>query len=480
MPEHSYRVATIVNIMWNFSEQLLRKGVSLFVTLMLAWMLVPEDFGLIAMIAVFIELSYIFVNGGLVAALIRQKKLSQLDLDSTFYTNLILSLLAYILIFVSAPVIANFYEQPNLVDILRVVGIAILFQAFSIVPNALMRRKLLFKLQLKVALPSSILSGIAALGFAYFEYGVWALVVQMLVAPFITSVLYWRLRLWLPKIQFSFRSIKSLLGFGGYLVLDNILKVIFNNLIIIIIAKFFPIALLGLYYFASKIRTLVIQQLVDSVHEVTYPVLSKLQEDLIRLKKGYRKVIGITTFVLFPILTLLAVLTPVIFEVMLPEKWLGAAEYLQLMCLIAVFFPISSLAKNVLMARGRSDIILYFGFFTKITMVGVLIVSIDYGIEGILLGQFLNSFIVFLGYSFFIAKQINYSFKEQIFDFLPSLLLSIVMGSLLFWGLNYSELSAFLELFIFGLFGVLFYLTVAYVLKFNSILLLTKLIQEHV
>lgn len=455
-------------VIWNFIEQLLRRGVGIVVTLLLAFFLAPEDFGLIAMISVFLALGSTLMNSGFNQALIRFKDPTQIDFNTAFYSNILLSIVAYLSLYILAPWIADFYEEPRLIFLIRIVSLTIIVSSFSIVHFVILNRYLNFKAQLKVRVPAATLSGGISITLAVLGMGVWALVSQILLSSVLVLFLIWRQKIWRPSVSFSFFSLNKMYSFGFKLFLANILDILFRNAYIIIIAKTFALSVVGWYVFADKIKELVVSQLVKSIQKVTYPALATMQDDNIKLKVSYRKIIAITSFLLFPSIFFLAVLSEPLFEVFIPEKWWPAVSYLQLMLLGSVMYPLHSINLNILKVKGRSDLFLYLEIVKKIVLLLILVVSYQYGVIGILIGQVLNSLIIYIPNSFFSNRLIGYGVKEQVRDFLPYLLLSITIAGGVWLLRNWFMLPPWLELIIYGSTCAILYLLGAYFLKLKA------------
>nr|WP_246293957.1 lipopolysaccharide biosynthesis protein [Desulfobacter latus] len=456
---------TITGIIWNVAEQVARKGTGVIITLLLARFLVPADFGLIAMMAVFLAVAQSLMNSGFKQALIRFKDARQVDFNTAFYANVSLGIISYLLLFLAAPFISEFYNEPRLTLLVRVAGLNIIIHSFEIVQSAVLSRKLNFKAQLQATLPAGIISGLIAVAMAYAGLGVWALIFQILLSSLLITVFLWKIQGWRPSLSFSKESLKSMYSFGYKLFLSGLLNTIFLNLYIVVIAKLFAASIAGQYFFAKKIKDIVNSQLVSSIQTVTYPALASIQDDDKRLKAGYRKVIQITTFILFPSMLLLAALARPLFMVLLPDKWLPAVPYLQLMCLGGVMFPLHTINLNILQVKGRSDLFLYLEIIKKTLTVIILYISYRYGVTGILIGQIIGSVLAYIPNSYFSAKLINYSALEQIADVLPSLGLSVVVALLIVAADSLTYWPAIVGLIVFGLAAVGLYLAGAHVLK---------------
>jgi O-antigen/teichoic acid export membrane protein len=454
--------------LWVFAERFLSTGVGIVTTLMLAWFLVPEDYALVAMLAVFITLSSVLVDAGFGEALIRRLEVSDLELNTVFWVNIVLAIGVYLIVFFLAPLIASFYGEPRLIDLIRVVSLAIFFQSLIVVQKSVLSRALKFKLQIKVVLPSAILSSSIAIFLGFFDYGVWSLIYQILANSVFQFVFYWLLKLWRPSFVFSMDAIKELWLFAKHIVIDSLVTVPFKNMYLIVLPIYFAAGPVGHYFFAQKAKELLIGLIVSSVQTVTYPALAQIQEDQIRLKQGYRKVVAITTFLMFPIMFFFATLAPVLFELALPEKWQGAAIYLQLMCLAVIFYPLNSINLNILKVKGRSDLVLYVGIVKKLITIGIFLYTLQFGIIEIIIGQIVASVINYLPNVYYSSKLIRYSIKEQLTDFLPSMILSSAVSGLIYYLQLSLSLSPIIELFSLMILAVALYLIGAYTLKLHG------------
>ncbi|GAB3289747.1 lipopolysaccharide biosynthesis protein [Pseudidiomarina andamanensis] len=408
---------TTSGIIWNFFEQFARRGFGVLVTLVLAYFLTPEDYGLVAMMAVFLALGSSLMQSGFSQALIRMPDVTQTDYNTAFFANIVLGIVAYALLFLIAPLISVFYEEPQLTLLIRVASLSIVISSFQVVQQASLSRELNFKAQVKAVLPASIISGVIAVWFAYLDFGVWALVGQMILASLLQTLFLWLVQGWRPTKDFSLPALKDMYSFGYKLFLSGVLDTIFQNLYVVVIAKIFSAPIAGLYFFANQIKQIVIAQLVSSVQAVTYPALSKLNTDDEILRRGYSRVIRAITFIVFPALAFLAVLAEPIFSIFLPDKWFAAASYLQLMCLASFLIPVHSVNLNILKVKGRSDLFLLLEVLKKTVAIVIMAISLQGGIYGLLVGQIITSVIVFIPNSYFSKKLIGYGVYSQLGDF---------------------------------------------------------------
>ncbi len=456
---------TIVGVLWNFLEQFARKGVGITVTLFLAYFLTPQDFGLMAMMVLFLALGGVLMESGFKEALIRLKHPTQKDFNTAFYANIILAVFAYIVLFFSAPFIADFYARPVLVDLIRLAGLGIIVNAFRSVQVAVFSRELNFKIQLLANLPAALISGVLAVVLAYLGWGVLALIAQMLVSSLLATLVFWVKSTWSPSLEVSFHSLMQMYRFGYKLFLSAVLDTIFRNIYLVVIAKFLDATTAGLYYFSEKIKDLLTQQLISAIQSVTYPALSGMQDDDARLKAAYKKVIVVTTFLVFPIMAFLAALAQPLFMALFPEKWWGGVVYFQLMALAGLLYPLHAINMNILKVKGRSDLFLYIEIIKKIVIAVILFCSFRFGVIAIIIGQILSSVLAYIPNSYYSARLIGYGIKEQVADFIPGLLLAVFVAGLLYGAQYYLEWWALAELSILGIVGMILYVLGAYLLK---------------
>ncbi|TWU37657.1 Lipopolysaccharide biosynthesis protein WzxC [Novipirellula aureliae] len=464
---------TISGVLWNFGEQLAGRGIGIAVQLLLARLLVPEDYGLVAMMAVFIAVGNSLMDSGFTQALIRLPDAKQVDFNTAFYSNLCLGLLSYALLFVSAPLVANFYDEPRLVLLIRIASLSILIGSFQVVQLSHLAREINFRLKVWITLPSGIVAGLLAVILAALGFGVWALVAQTIIASLLKLILLWSFQKWRPTLSFSRNSFKTLYSFGCKLFASSLLDTIFNNVYVIVIAKMFSTPLAGLYFFADRLQRLVIQQLFMSITTVTYPALAMVQDDNQRLKMAYRKILLTTSFVVFPVLMLMAALAEPLFEFLLEEKWLPAAPMLRLMCVAALFYPLSSLNLNILKVKGRSDLFLGLEIIKKILISVVLLVSVRYGITGILYGRIFTACLAFAPNSYYSIELLGYSLREQIRDVFPSLCLSLVIGIVSYQISIHVDWHSLSKLILLGVLSTTAYLSLAKLFRFEALSIVT-------
>lgn len=419
---------SLTGIIWVAADKFGSGGINFLVNILLARLLAPDDFGLVTMVLVFYEISSAFVQSGFSAALVRQKEISEIDKSTTFIFNLVAAVVFYLILFVSAPAIAAFYAQAGLVLIVRVLALNLIISAFAVVQRATLTQRIDFKTLTKARLIGIFLSGGIGVYLAFQGFGVWALVAKMLSQSLIDTTTLWILNRWVPSLRFSWESFRRLFSFGSNILLAALLDKGFNNANKLIMGRFFAAAMLGYYTQATVFKNMVINNLFMTVQKVTYPVLAKLQDDKKRLKEGYRTFIKMTSFLVLPAMVIMGVLAESFLLVLVGEKWLPATPFLQLLCLAGVTYHFSVINLNVLLVLGRSDLSLRLEVIKKITIALAIIIGIQYGIYGLVIGEVVAAYINLGINTYYSERFLQYSLFDQIKDVLPTITFSGLIG----------------------------------------------------
>ena len=422
------RQKTLSGLKWSFADSFVNQGIQFLVGIILARLLSPSEFGLIGMITVFIAISQTFIDSGFTQALIRKNDCTQKDYSTVFYFNLLVGLVFYIILFFSAGTISNFYKEPQLLLLVRVLGINLLINAAGLIQRTILTKKINFKLQTKISIIASILSGIVAITMAYMGFGVWSLVCKTITQNILITLLLWLWNKWKPLLIFSFISFKEMFSFGSKLLLSGLIDTIYNNVYYLIIGKIFSAKELGYYTRADQFNKLPSSNLSSIIQRVSYPVLSKIQDDIVDLKKAYQKLIKSTMFVTFISMVGMAAMAKPLILTLIGTKWLPAVPYLQLLCFAGMLYPLHALNLNMLSVKGRSDLFLKLEIIKKLLAVPIITIGIFWGIKEMIVGLIINSFIEYFLDSYWSGKLVNYPVKEQVKDILPSFLLALFMG----------------------------------------------------
>ena len=412
---------------WTAFEGIFSQGLLFIVGLLLARLLTPKDFGIIGIITVFVAIAGSLVEGGFSHALIRKPNVNNKDFNTVFYTNFIVSLFIYLLIYLFSGKIAEYFGESSLEKILIVSGLIIIINSFSIIQTAILTINLNFRIISIVKIIASIFGSAVALYMAYNGYGVWSLVILSILRPLIGSILLWVLNSWKPSLIFSTESFKSLFDFGSKILISRLINTIYKNLYYFLIGKFFSPVSLGYYTRAEQFQAPFSVNITQAISRISYPILSSLQNDSERLKIVFRKFLRFSVLINFTIITAIAAMAKPIVLLTIGEKWTTSIFYLQLLCVPGMLYPLQILNLNLLTALGYSNLLLRLEIVKKIILIPLIVMTAFFSIEIMLYGLILFSVIEFFINSFYAKKLIDYSVKEQIRDIYPFLLISIVI-----------------------------------------------------
>ena len=464
MHNQELKQKTVKGVIWSSIETFGTSTLNFVFNIILARMLMPDDFGIIAILAFFIQLAQLFIDSGLSNALIRKQNRSTDDESTSFWCNTAIATIAYMLIFFSAPHIEQFYGISNLSKITRIYAIVIIINSFTMVHRSIITAEMNFKLLTKVSLTASIISGIIALAAAKNGLGVWALVILNLSYAIISNSLIWLTLKWKPKFTFSKKSFKELFGFGSKLLVSGIIDTTFNNLYALIIGKLFSTTMLGFYAKADSLSGFIGKSTTNVIQRVTYPSLSKIQDDNNKLQTNYRKVIRLTAYIFFPIMTAIATIADPLIRTLLTDKWADSIPLLQILCFAFMLYPIHALNLNLLQVKGRSDLFLKLEVIKKIVGTVILIVSMPFGITWICIGRVINSIIALTINTHYTGKLINIGFLKQITDMIPSIINSAIMAAICLYAQNLTD-SPILKIITAIFFGFIYYICTGFILK---------------
>jgi teichuronic acid exporter len=442
----SLKQKTVSGLLWSFVDSFASQGVQFIVGIILARILSPREFGLIGMLTIFIAISQSFIDSGFTSALIRKNSCTQNDYSTTFYFNIIVSVFFYLLLFIFSGVISNFFKEPQLRTLIKILGIGLLFNSLAIIQRTILTKELNFKLQMKVSIIASVGSGILAVFMAFRGYGVWSLVALTLSRFGFSAILLWLWSTWRPILFFSKKSFDELFSFGSKLLISGLIDTTYRNLYYFIIGKFFSAAELGYYTRADQFQALPSQNLNGVITKVSFPVLSSMQNDPVNLKAAYKKLIKSTMLITFVLMMGLAAVAKPMILTLIGEKWLPAVIYLQMLCFVGMFYPLQALNLNMLQVQGRSDLFLRLEIIKKILAIPTILLGVFFGIKIMILGMMVNTLIAYYLNSFWSGKFIGYSTIQQIKDILPSFCLAGFMGFVVFVTGNILNTSDLLKL----------------------------------
>ena len=428
----------------------------------------PEDFGLIGMLSIFIAISQTFIDSGMGSGLIQKKERNDVDFSTVFVFNFAVSATFYLILYFTAPLIADFYSMPQLVILTRVLAIIIIINSLAIVQRSRLTINIDFKTIAKVNVVSVFVSGAFGIFFAYIGYGVWALVIQQLVNALVAVIMFWFLSRWKPSLLFSKQAFKDLFGYGSKLLISGLYSQTMNNIYNIAIGKAFSAVELGFYTRAKSFAELTAGTVTSVLHQVSFPILSSLQDDRKRMIHIFSRMIRMSSFFIFPAMTILALLADPIVRLLLTEKWLTVVPLLQWMCFARIFYPISVINMNILNAIGRSDLFLKVDLSKFPISLAALIVTVPLGVKAMVIGHVVTSFISYLINSYMPGKLFGYGALAQLRDMLPVFIATAITGMVVFVVNSFVDVLI-LKLLFGATIGLLVYFITGYILKLEEL-----------
>jgi O-antigen/teichoic acid export membrane protein len=436
---------TVKGVSWSIVDNISNQGITFLVGLVLARLLTPDEYGLIGIISIFIMVFNSIVDSGFSNALIRKNNTSDTDYNTVFVVNMAISIILFAVLFFLSPIIATFFERPQLESLTQVMGFIVIINAFAIVQRTILIKNIDFKTQTIISLVSSVLSGIIGIGLAFCGYGVWSLVWQQISRQLLNTILLWVLAKWYPKFKFSMASFRELFGFGWKLLVSGLIDTIWKEIYQVVIGKCYTPATLGHYTRAQQFSSICSSNMVQVVQRVSYPVLSSIQDDRERLKSGYRRIIKVTMLLSFVLMLGLAAVSESLIIVLVGEQWLIATKFLPIICFQMMLYPLHALNLNMLQVAGRSDLFLKLEIIKKTVAVIPLLMGIFIDIYWMLWGSVGTDFFAYYLNSYYSGKFVGYSIKTQIVDILPSFCLASVVALIVYF-VSFLNLSHFLIL----------------------------------
>ena len=485
MSEQSLKDKTVKGVGWSAADAFLGQGVTFLVGIVLARLLSPEEYGLIGIVTIFTTILLGFVDSGFSNALIRKQTVTDDDYNTMFIVNMVMSMLMCLLLYLSAPAIAHFFERPQLVILTRVMGLLLIFQSLSYVQYTILSRNIDFKTKTKASLIAAIISGVIGIAMAFMGFGVWALVVQLLSRQLMYSVCLWIFNRWWPRLSFSTESFSYMWGFGWKLLLSGLLDRVWTQLYQTVVGKCYSPATLGQYTRSKEYANIFSANLSSIVQRVSFPVIAQVQDDKERMVAAYRHIIKTTMFVTAIIMIGLgAVAEPLIYCLIGPQ-WNQAASFLPLICISMSLYPLHAINLNMLQVQGRTDIFLYLEIIKKVIAFLPLGLGVFVGIYWMLVGTIITGVIAFFFNSYYSGPSLGYSSWMQIKDISPSYALAftialsvfflkylpfsnwiifpiqVVVGSVVFYVLNeitmlseYVEIKGIVQHYVSNIFGM--------------------------
>lgn len=465
----------VSNLFWRFLERIGAQLVSFVISILLARLLDPSAYGTVALMTVFLTIMQVFVDSGLGNALIQKKEADNLDFSTVFYTNIVFCIILYSVIFIISPVIAKFYGDVNISVYMRVLGLSIIISGVKNVQQAYVSKNMLFKKFFFSTLGGTIVAGIIGVIMAYNDFGVWALIIQQIVNLAIDTLVIWITVDWRPKVEFSFSRLKLLYSYGWKLLVSSLLETIYNNLRQLIIGKIYSSSDLAYYNRGMQIPNLIVQNINTSIDSVLLPAMSKEQDRKFKVKEMTRKAIKVSTYVMSPIISGLIVVAEPLVLLLLTEKWLPSIFYMRIFCLAFMFQPIHTANLNAIKALGKSDLFLKLEIVKKIIGLTLLLSSMFISVKALAVSFLLTSVLSQIVNSWPNKKILDYGYLSQLKDIFPSIVLSIIMG-IIIYPIQYLKLSSIFVLVIQIVFGAIIYILGSKIFKLDVYLYLKNIV----
>lgn len=470
---------TFSGITWTFAKHLSLQLFGFIQGIILARILEPSAYGLIAMTQIFFAVSSVFIDSGFSNALRRKNDRTEMDYSTVFITNVVLTFFFAGLLVFFAPFIASFYKEPILAKIVRANAILLVLNSFNATQGTRMKIHFQFKELSIISVIVNVTVGLASIGCAFAGFGVWSLIWPNYLAPLMYIILYWHYQHWRPKIQFSWQSWKEFFAYGSRLLASSLLDTVFKNIYPIIIGKKFSATDLGYYNRARGYSNLPSQTFQSVVGQVSFQVLSEIQDDDERLRAGYRRLIRMAAFVVFPLMVGLAVVARPAVIVLITDKWEACIPMLQILCFSSMWYPIHALNLSLLQVKGRSDLFLRLEIIKKVILLIAIFIAVPFGVIGICVSSIITSLIALVINTYYTGKIINMGFVAQMKDLVPMLLQSLLMGAIVWISIRYIP-SMIAKLMIGIIIGGTFYILFAKLTDSDELTYVKLLIDKNI
>lgn len=473
----SLKSKTVKGVVWSSIERFSTQGVQFLIMIIMARLLTPKDYGLIGMLAIFLAVAQSLIDSGFSQALIRKQDRTDVDNSTVFYFNIVVSSALYLILFIAAPFVADFYNQPELTSVMRVVCLGVILNSLAVVQRALLTVRIDFKTQAKASLSAAVISGCIGIVLAYCGFGVWSLVVQQLLNLSVNTLLLWIFSKWRPIAVFSWKSFHELFAFGSKLLASGLLDTLYRNIYPIVIGKLFSASSLGHYTRAHQFSEFPSSNVTGIIQRVTYPILCGIQDETERLAIVYRKFLKLSAFIIFPLMIGLSAVARPFIDIALGTQWGFCGQLLQIICFAMMWYPIHAINLNLLQVKGRSDLFLRLEIIKKILGITVLCITAPFGLVVMCYGQIFNSIVALVINTYYTGKLINVGFIRQMNDLLPTILLSLTMFGAILLVNGFIEANIY-RLIIGVLVGVIVYASGSYIFKFKELQTLFSLIRR--
>ncbi len=453
----SLKTQTFSGLIWTFFDAVIARGVGLVASVLLARILSPREFGLLGMIYIFTATSASIADSGLSTSLIRTKNVSSIDYSTVFYVNIGISLSLYVIIFLLSPFIANFYNEPELVNIIRVYALIFVITSFSSVQQSILVKKMAFKRLMLLNMPGIIIGAGIGITMAYQDYGIWSIIFMQLITQSILSIMLWIASDWKPILEFSKELLKKHYNFGYKLMISGVLHSAFENVYNVLIGKYFTTQVLGQFERARTYNNYPVHILGAIISKVTYPLLTRLEDQQKNTLSAYKQILQLSSFISIPTMLILSAVSIPLFNLILGPQWNEAALFFKILCFAGMLYPVRAFNLNILKVFGRSDLFLKLEIFKNIIIITILFCAVNYGIYSIVWSIVLISILELIMNVHYTNKVMSYSLYSQIKDISISLLTMMYIVIIMINPFLYNY-NLLLKVIILSGLGIVFYL----------------------
>lgn len=468
MAEESLKSKTFKGIVWSSVERFSVQGVQFLVMLVIARILDPKDFGLVGMLAIFLAVAQSLIDSGFSQALIRKQNRTEVDNNTVFYFNIVVSAVLYLILYAIAPWVSDFYEEPELCNLMRVLCVLVIINSFGLVQRAIYSALINFKAQAKASFIAVLISGCMGVWMAYHGYGVWTLVWQQLLNASINTIFLWVYSNWNPKWQYSWQSFRELFSFGSKLLASGLINTLYDNIYILVIGKIFNATSLGYFTQADRFTRLPSANIIYVIQRVTYPALCSIQNDDVKLRADYRKLLRLSAFIIFPLMCLLAGIAYPLVDFLLGEKWRFTASLIIPLSFSMMWWPIHAINLNLLQVKGRSDLFLKLEIIKKIVGLSIFVLSIPLGLLFMCYAGIVTSIFCLMINTYYTGKLIQVGFLIQMKDMAVTLATSLLAFVAVYFITMFFD-DHIAKIIIGVLVGLCLYISIAFLFKFREI-----------
>lgn len=455
MVKNNLKQKALTGVIWSAFQKYSTMFIRFISGIILARLLTPHDYGCIGMLAIFMVIAEVFIDGGFGSALIQKKNPTQADYSTIFFWNIGMAILMYVILYVASPSIASFYNMPLLCDVLRVQGIVLFVYAFNIVQSSLLRKKMNFKLLGIVTVATSVISLLVTIMMAYHEYGVWSLVAQNIITGFIPAVVFWYYVKWRPQFNFSYQSFRQLFGFGFYMFLTNLLNRFERQIQGLLIGKVYDASTMGYYSKAYALERLSSTSITQVMTQVTYPLYAEMQDNRAALVNTIRRLTMTLSFITFPLMFILILCAKPLFIILYSDRWIDSVPYFQVLCLAGLAYCLQSANNQSVAAIGKSKVMFAWTVFKRVIGISLIVLGVYlYGMKGLMAGVILNTWVSYFVNICVVSKYVGYKWWRQLIDLFPVFAASLMAAIVSYISVSFIHVGLYLD----GIFKFLVYL----------------------